>query len=60
MKDKNHHKIIRGEPLEDRVGKYIGFCNNPSHVGIVRYSYYKICEKRNCKYYETYRPYDNR
>jgi hypothetical protein len=55
MKNRHHNKIIRGEPLEDRVGKYIGVCNNPVHVGIVRYSFYRICEKRDCKYYVRYR-----
>jgi len=52
----NHRrKVIKGKPLEDRVGKYIGFCNNPSHIGIVRYSQYKICEMRRCRFYEKYR-----
>ena len=49
-------RIIRGSPLEDAVGSYFGVCTNPSHVGIVRYSYYRVCEKRNCEYYVKYRP----
>lgn len=49
-------KTIRGEPLEDKVGKYYGVCTFEKHPGIVRYSHIKQCEKRECQYYVKYRP----
>lgn len=55
MSKRFNKKIIKGEPLEDKVGKYYGICTNPAHTGIVRYSYYRICEKRHCEYYQKYR-----
>jgi len=58
MKNKPN-KVIKGEPLEDRLGSYFGFCKYYRHVGIVRYSQYKICEKRECKWYVKYRPEQN-
>lgn len=48
-------KVIKGKALEDKLGKYFGFCSNPSHIGIVRYSQYRICEKRDCRFYVRYR-----
>ena len=48
-------KVIKGKPLEDRTGSYLGFCTFSRHVGIVRYSQYRICEKRQCRYYVKYR-----
>jgi len=56
MSRKKNLKVIRGNPLEDDIGKYFGFCNNPNHIGIVRYSFYRVCEKRRCEYYVRYRP----
>jgi hypothetical protein len=55
MSKRFNKKVIKGEPLEDRIGKYYGVCTYRSHLGIVRYSYYKTCEKRNCEYYKKYR-----
>lgn len=49
-------KTIKGRPLEDKVGSYFGICNNPAHPGVVRYSHYRLCEKRRCEYYVKYRP----
>jgi len=51
-----YRKIIKCRVLEDRISEYIGFCTNPTHYGIVRYSFYRTCEKRRCKYYQKYRP----
>jgi len=57
---KGQHKVIRGGPLEDKIGPYVGFCTNPYHMGIVRYCQYKICEKRGCEWYAKLRPKDNK
>ena len=55
---KNGHKVIKGRPLEDRIGPYIGFCFYPEHVGIVMYCQYKKCEKIKCEHYVKFRPED--
>ncbi len=52
----SRHKVIKGKCLEDNIGRYLGYCNNPRHIGVVRYSQYRICEKRECKHYERFRP----
>lgn len=51
MKD----KVIKGKSLEDKLGKYIPYCNHKAHEGIVRYSQVKQCEARNCQHYVKYR-----
>ena len=48
-------KIIRYVPLKHEDGKFIPFCDNYRHQGIVSKDYYKICEKKSkghpCRYY---------
>ena len=53
---RNGNKIIRGKALEDQIGQYIPYCTFEIHEGIVRYSQYKICEKRDCEHYIKFRP----
>ena len=52
----NHKKVIKGRCLEDEVGPYIPYCTFEIHEGIVRYSQYRICEKKNCDRYVKFRP----
>ena len=49
-------KVIKGKPLEDKVGFYFGICTLERHPGIVRYSHMKQCERRRCENYVKYRP----
>lgn len=53
---RGNSRTIKGKPLEDKLGEYYGVCRNPAHKGIVRYSFYRICEKRHCKHYVKFRP----
>lgn len=42
---------IKERSLEDKAGEFIGYCTFHAHPGVIRPSYTKVCEARNCVHY---------
>jgi len=52
--EKLSRKIFPLIPLKENGEKYIGYCNYHQHRGVIGTEKAKVCERRECNYYQRF------